>query len=125
MLTKRMALLSIVLEQFQNAHYTSLSTQGHIGSQGKTILFGLLLFTTLHTCTDICPMTPMFILLITFIGLSFLNINYARAMFVDVWCISLIQEYEMIKISLTGNQSPGMESLLVIALIFPATSLWS
>ena len=116
-----MALLSIVLEQFQNAHYTSLSTQGHIGSQGKTILFGLLLFTTLHTCTDICPTPTMFLLMISFIGPSFLVINSARSMFGNVWCISLIQEYEMVKIYFTGNQSPGMEYFLGIALIIPVT----
>ena len=124
-MSTKMASMNIEFEHFQNAHYPSLSTKGHIGCQGFTVLFGLLLFTALHTCTYICPMTPMFLLMIPFIGISVLVINSARSTFGNVWCISLIQDYEMVKIDFIDNQSPGMAYFLVIALIIPVTSLCS
>ena len=119
-----MVMLIVAFTQLHNARGLYFYTQLHFGSHVLTLLFGPSLFTTLHTCTTILPPPPMPLLLMSFMGISFLVINSTSYMFGAVRCTSLIQKYQMVKTFPAGNQSPGMDYFLGIVLLIPVTSLW-
>ena len=66
----------------------------------------------------------MSLLLMSFIGISFLVINSAGSMFGAVQCMALIQKYQTVKSFPAGNQSPGVASFLGIVLLISVTSPW-
>ena len=121
----RMDLLRVPFTHFQNDQGTSFYIQAQIGSNVSALLFGPQLLNILQDCTSICSIPPMQPLLMYFMVISFLVINYAHSMFGSVRCQLLIQKYQTVKSFPYGNQSIGAASSLGIVLIIPVTYLCS
>ena len=67
----------------------------------------------------------MSLMVMSFMGISFLVIKYAGSMFRYVWCTPFIQKYQTVKIFPSSNQSPVVAPFLGIVLLIPVTSIWS
>ena len=119
-----MVLLRVAFTPFHNMHSPSFSNKTHVGIQVLTVFFGPLLLNILHTCKTICPLSPISLLMMSFMGIYLLIINSARSMFGSFQCMFLIQTYQMVKSFPAVNQSPGPASSLGVIILITVATLW-